>query len=242
MEMLSGAKRFHRSVTICRRATAGGWHGRCSARSWRLPARLALMNPESPVTLRKTTYRGVMVFHLSWEEDGTAQEKSFPTEGDAVVEMAAIEERLRVAASTGKGLTVNPFGLGVPFITSKDVHFASLKLQPRGLTFRESITDYVAAVAALQGTDTAVPEAAREYAEASKALKPFDVSLGQAVFEWAELKKQVGDKPLFEVLRAYLKLTAGATEASPPAAWSAEVSPGLPASVAASAPGNPEAG
>ena len=173
------------------------------------------MNPDSPVTLRKTTYRGVMVFHLSWEEDGAPREKSFPSEAEAVMEMVAIEARLRETEAAGKGLTVNPFGAATPFITSKDVHFASLKLQPRGLTFRESITDYVTAVVALQGTDTAVPEAAREYAEAIKALKPFDVSLDQAVFEWVEIKKQVGDKPLFEVLRAYLKVAA---EAPPPVA------------------------
>jgi len=164
------------------------------------------MNPESPVTLRKTTFRGVSEFHLSWEEDGVMREKGFTNEAEAVVEMLAIEVRLRAAVASGKGLTVNPFGETTPFITSKDVHFASLKLQPRGLAFREAITDYVAAVTALQGTDAGVPEAARDYAEAIKALKPFDVSLGQAVFEWVELKKQVGDKPLFEVLRAYLKL------------------------------------
>ena len=176
------------------------------------------MNPESPVTLRKTSYRGIMDFRLSWEEGGMAQEKSFTTEAEAVMEMVSIEGRLRAAAAEGKGLTVNPFGETTPFITSKDVHFASLKLQPRGLAFRESVTDYVAAVTALEGTEASVPEAARDYAEAVKALKPFDVSLGQAVFEWVELKKQVGDKPLFELLRAYRKLTG---EGGAPAAGDA---------------------
>ncbi|MBC8008610.1 MAG: hypothetical protein H7067_00760 [Burkholderiales bacterium] len=163
------------------------------------------MNPESPVSLHKISYRGVVAFKLTWPEGGTEHEKTFSTEGEAVTEMAAIEQRLRLAAMAGQGLTVNPFGTQSPFINSKDVNFAALKLQPRGLKFRDSIDDYVAAVNALKGTGVGVTEAARFFAEASSELKPFDATVMQAVFEWAALKKQVGATPLFEVLRVYLK-------------------------------------
>jgi hypothetical protein len=163
------------------------------------------MNSESPVSLHKITYRGVVAYKLTWKEGAAEQEKSFGTEGEAVAEMAVIEERLRAAAMAGRGLTVNPFGIGEPYINSKDVNFAALKLQPRGLKFREAIDEYVAAVAALKGSDTGVAEAARFFAEASAELKRYDVTVMQAVFEWATLKKQVGEVPLFEVLRVYLK-------------------------------------
>jgi hypothetical protein len=125
------------------------------------------MNPESPVTLFKVSYRGVVAFQLKWVEGGTEREASFPTEADAVMETTAIEERLRVAALAGQGLTVNPFGMHTPFITSKDVHYASLKLQPRGLKFREVIDDYVAAVTTLKGHETSVGAVVTNYAEAS---------------------------------------------------------------------------
>lgn len=163
------------------------------------------MNSESPVSLHKITYRGVLAYKLTWAEGEAEHEKTFATEAEAVAEMAAIEERLRVAAMAGQGLTVNPFGAHTPFINSKDVNFAALKLQPRGLKFRESIDDYVAAVAALKGSGVGVTEAARFFAEASAELKPYDVTVMQAVFEWVELKKKTGDVPLFEVLRVYLK-------------------------------------
>lgn len=170
------------------------------------------MNAESPVTLRKVSYRGVVVFHLAWAEGGGAREQTCENEEEAVVAMAEIEERLRVAEMAGKGLTVNPFGEAKPFITSKDVHFAALRLQPRNLGFREAIQDYVGAVAALQGTGVGVVEAAKAYAEAQRVLRPFEVSLEQVVFEWAELKKQLGDKPVFELLRG----VGGAALETPP--------------------------
>lgn len=133
------------------------------------------------------------------------REANFATEAEAVVEMHAIEERLKVAAMAGKGLTVNPFGELKPFITSKDVHFAALRLQPRGLDFRTVITDYVAAEQGLRPLGVSVGEAARVFGEAAVAVKPFDTSVEQAVFEWAELKRQVGDTPFFELLRAFLE-------------------------------------
>lgn len=166
------------------------------------------MNPESPVTLFKITYRGVMSFHLKWEEGGAEKEEGFSTEAEAVTAMSVIEERLRVASLAGQGLTVNPFGMHLPFINSKDVHYAALKLQPRGLKFREVIDDHVAAVATLKGTDMGVAAAATAYAEAMHALKAYDVSVQQAVFEWIELKKQTGDRPVYEVLRGYLQSKA----------------------------------
>lgn len=145
------------------------------------------MSNESPVTLHKTNYRGLVQFQLKWTEEGKEREAHFHTEAEAVMETAVIEERLRVAALAGQGYTVNPFGAHIPFINSKDVHYASLKLQPRGLKFREVIDDYVAMTA---------------------ALKIHDVTPQQAVFEWLELKKQAGDAPLHEVLRVYLKAQA----------------------------------
>jgi hypothetical protein len=129
----------------------------------------------------------------------------FRRKPEAVIETTAIEERLRVAALAGQGLTVNPFGMHTPFITSKDVHYASLKLQPRGLKFREVIDDYVAAVTTLKGHETSVGAVVTNYAEASLALKPYDVSPQQALFEWLEVKKHIGDRPFFEVLRGYLQ-------------------------------------
>lgn len=166
------------------------------------------MNSESPVTLHKHSYRGATSYLVTWKEDGVAREKSFPLEAEAVMEMAEIEKRLQLAAMAGKGLTVNPFGAHTPFINSKDVHFAALKLQPRGLKFRDSIEDYVAAVASLKGTGLSVAEAGKQMAEVATTLKPFDMTASQAVFEWAELKKQIGETPLFEVLRVYLKAKA----------------------------------
>jgi hypothetical protein len=159
------------------------------------------MNNDSPVTMRRISYRGTVVFHLAWEEGGAAREQACETEEEAVVATARIEGRLRREAMAGQGLTVNPFGEEKPFITSKDVHFAALRLQPRNLVFRDVIQDYVAAVAALQGTGVGVAEAAKHYAGASRGLAAFDVSLEQVVFEWIELKKQVGEKPVFELLR-----------------------------------------
>lgn len=169
------------------------------------------MNTESPVSLHKITYRGVAAFQLTWQEGGAAQEKSFPTEAEAVVEMGAIETRLREAAMAGKGLTVNPFGAHIPFINSKDVHFAALKLQPKGLKFRESIEDYVAAAAAVKGSGLSVAEAARQAAEAVAQVKPFDVTLSHAIYEWVELKKLVGDRPLSDLVRVYKQATAAQT-------------------------------
>lgn len=163
------------------------------------------MNTDESVTMQQTSYRGVSIHTLRWREAGADREETFETQEQAVVAKAEIEERLRVAAMAGRGLTVNPFGVGEPFITSKDVHFASMRLQPRGLKFREAIEQYVAAHVALKGSDASVVEAARYFAEASAELKRFDVTVMQAVFEWATLKKQVGDVPLFEVLRVYLK-------------------------------------
>lgn len=145
------------------------------------------MSMESPVTLHKINYRGSVEFQLKWTEGGESREASFSTEADAVMETTVIEERLRVAALAGQGLTVNPFGMHVPFINSKDVHYASLKLQPRGLKFREVIDDYVSM---------------------SAALKPYDVTPQQVVYEWLEMKKQIGERPLYEVLRVYLQATA----------------------------------
>ncbi|MDF3058796.1 MAG: hypothetical protein K0R17_3011 [Rariglobus sp.] len=178
------------------------------------------MNSESPVTLQKINYRGVVAFQLRWLEAEKESEASFPTEAEAVMEMTAIEERLRVATLAGQGLTVNPFGMHLPFINSKDVHYASLKLQPRGLKFRESIDDYLGALVALKGLEASVTEASAHYAEARLALKPFDVSPQQALFEWLELKKHLGDRPLYEVLRVYLKAMSAETTpeaAEPPA-------------------------
>ena len=163
------------------------------------------MNSESPVTLYQVIYRGAVAYKLKWLEEGTEHEKSFPLEAEAVMEMAAIEERLRVAEMAGQGLTVNPFGMHTPFINSKDVHFAALKLQPRGLKFRESIEDYVAAVHIVKGQGTTVAAALAGLVEINASLKPYDVSLQQVVFEWLEIKKQIGDRPLYELLRAYLK-------------------------------------
>ncbi|HTJ79241.1 MAG TPA: hypothetical protein VL357_09610 [Rariglobus sp.] len=168
------------------------------------------MNSETPVTLHQTFYRGLVAFQVRWAEEGTEREKTFPTEAEAVAEMAVIEERLRVAKMAGQGLTVNPFGMHIPFISSKDVNFAALKLQPRGLKFRESIDDYVAAINALNGLETTVAAAVAGFVEASQSLKSYDVSVQQAVFEWLELKKQTGDRPLYEVLGAYLKMKASA--------------------------------
>lgn len=160
------------------------------------------MNTVPPVRYQKRSYRGVTEFHLAWEEAGKTREKTFATEAEAVVEMAELEERLRTGVAAGQGLTVNPFGLEVPFVTSKDVQFAALRLQPRGLGFRDAILGYVGAHGLLQGTGVSVVEAARAYAEAEHALKPHDVSLAQAVFEWVELKKAAAGRPLFELLRA----------------------------------------
>ena len=167
----------------------------------------------SPVTLHQIIYRGTVAYKLKWLEEGAEHEKSFPLEAEAVMEMAVIEERLRVAEMAGQGLTVNPFGMHTPFINSKDVHFASLKLQPRGLKFRESIEDYVAAVNIVKGQGTTVAAALAGLVEINASLKPYEVSLQQVVFEWMEIKKQIGNRPLYEVLRAYLKTPAGAETA-----------------------------
>lgn len=160
------------------------------------------MSSPSPVRFQRRSYRGVIQYVLSWEEAGAARENAFATEAEAVVAMTEIEERLRTGVAAGQGLTVNPFGLEVPFVTSKDVQFAALRLQPRGLGFRDAILGYVGAHGLLQGTGASVVEAARAYAEAEHALKPHDVSLAQAVFEWVELKKAAAGRPLFELLRA----------------------------------------
>lgn len=172
------------------------------------------MNNDSPVTMRRISYRGTVVYHLAWAEGGAAREQTCESEEEAVVAMAQIEGRLRLAAMAGQGLTVNPFGEATPFITSKDVQFAALRLQPRNLVFRDVIQDHVAAVAALQGMKISVAEAAKHYAQASRGLAAFDVSLEQVVFEWIELKKQLGDKPIFELLRSPLQPPVSA---SPPA-------------------------
>ena len=123
------------------------------------------------------------------------------------MEMGAIEERIRVAAMVGQGLTVNPFGMHIPFINSKDVHFAALKLQPRGLKFRESIEDYFAAVNIAEEMGMSVEEAVGGLAGLNRSLKPYDVSPQQAIFEWLEIKSQIVDRPLYEVLRAYSKMS-----------------------------------
>jgi hypothetical protein len=170
------------------------------------------MNSESPVTLYRLNYRGLEQFQLKWSEGGEEREASFPTEAEAVMETTVIEERLRVAKLAGQGLTVNPFGMHVPFINSKDVHYASLKLQPRGFKFREVIDEYVAAANALKGTDTTVAAAVAAYVDDFKVLKPYDVTPQQAVFEWLELKKQIGDRPLYEILKVYLKATTAQPE------------------------------
>jgi hypothetical protein len=162
---------------------------------------MAAMNNDSPVTMRRISYRGTVVYHLAWAEGGAAREQTCESEEEAVVAMAQVEGRLKREARAGQGLTVNPFGEAQPFITSKDVHFAALRLQPRKLVFRDVILDYIAAATALQGTGTVVAEAAKHYAEASRGLAAFDVSLEQVVFEWIELKKQLGDRPIFELLR-----------------------------------------
>lgn len=175
------------------------------------------MNADSPVTMHKVSYRGAEEFLLKWKEGGKECEAKFPTEADAVMETTVIEERLRVAALAGQGLTVNPFGMHVPFINSKDVHYASLKLQPRGFKFREVIDEYVTAAAALKGLDTSVGAAVASHVEAALALKPYEVTPQQALFEWLEVKKQIGDKPFYEVLRGYLQsktATTTTTEAS----------------------------
>ena len=163
------------------------------------------MNPESPVSMHKVSYRGAEEFLLKWKEGGKECEAKFATEADAVMATTEIEERLRVAALAGQGLTVNPFGAHTPFINSKDVHYASMKLQPRGLKFREVIDDYVAAAGALKGLDTGVGAAAVKYAEACRELAPFETTPEQALFEWLEVKRQIGDKPFYTVLKAYLQ-------------------------------------
>ncbi|MFA6287841.1 MAG: hypothetical protein WC661_10700 [Opitutaceae bacterium] len=173
------------------------------------------MESESPITIHQILYRGTVAYKLKWTEVGTEHEKSFPTEAEAVMEMGVIEERIRVAAMAGQGLTVNPFGMHIPFINSKDVHFAALKLQPRGLKFRESIEDYVAAVNVAKELGTSVAAGMGSLAELNRSLKPYDVSPQQAVFEWLEIKKQIGDRPLYEVLRAYLKMTAAVEPPKP---------------------------
>jgi len=162
------------------------------------------MNPESLVTMHKVSYRGAEEFMLKWLEGGKECEVKFGTEADAVMATAEIEERLRVAALAGQGLTVNPFGEHTPFINSKDVHYAAMKLQPRGLKFREVIDEYVASASALKGLETSVGAAVAGYVEAALALKPYEVTPQQALFEWLEVKKQTGDKPFYEVLRGYL--------------------------------------
>jgi len=173
------------------------------------------MNSESPITMHRVTYRGAEEFLLKWVEGGKECEAKFPTEADAVIATGEIEERLRVAALAGQGLTVNPFGAHTPFINSKDVHYASMKLQPRGLKFREVIDDYVGAVAALKGFETTVGAAAASHAEACKALLPYDTTPAQALFEWLEVKRQIGEKPLYEVLRGYLQAKSEKAVESP---------------------------
>ncbi len=166
------------------------------------------MESESPVTIHQILNRGSVAYKLKWTETGIEHDKSFPTEAEAVMEMGAIEERIRVAAMAGQGLTVNPFGMHIPFINSKDVHFAALKLQPRGLKFRESIEDYVAAVNIAKEMGMSVAAAVGGLAELNRSLEPYDMSPQQAIFEWLEIKSQIGDRPLYEVLRAYLKMSA----------------------------------
>jgi hypothetical protein len=172
------------------------------------------MNAESPVSMHKVSYRGAEEFLLKWKEGGKECEAKYATEAEAVMATTEIEERLRVAALAGQGLTVNPFGAHTPFINSKDVHYASMKLQPRGLKFREVIDDYVAAAGALKGLDTSVGAAVAGYVEAALALKPYEVTPQQALFEWLEVKRQIGDKPFYEVLRGYLQSKTTTTTTS----------------------------
>lgn len=173
------------------------------------------MNNDSPVTMRRISYRGTVVYHLAWAEGGSMREQTCESEEEGVVAMAKIEGRLKREAMAGQGLTVNPFGEEKPYITSKDVHFAALRLQPRKLVFRDVIQDYVAAATALQGMEVSVGEAAKHYAEASRGLAAFDVSLEQVVFEWIELKKQLGDRPIFELLRPRAEPAAETTTEPP---------------------------
>jgi hypothetical protein len=173
------------------------------------------MNAESPVTMHKVSYRGAEEFLLKWMEGGKELEEKFATEADAVMATGEIEERLRVAALAGQGLTVNPFGAHTPFINSKDVHYASMKLQPRGLKFRDVIDDYVGAVTTLKGIGIGVGAAVAQHAEACRALEPFEVTPEQALFEWMEVKRQIGDKPLYAVLRGYLQAQPEKTETPP---------------------------
>lgn len=156
------------------------------------------------------------MYHLKWAEGGENRDASFSSEEEAVVETGVIEERLRVASLAGQGLTVNPFGMHTPFINSKDVNYAALKLQPRGLKFRESIDEYVAAIAALKPLGTSVSAAVASHVEACQALKPYDTTPQQALFEWLEVKKQIGDKPLYEVLRGYLQAKSEKAAETPP--------------------------
>ena len=166
-----------------------------------------IMSGESPVSMHKVTYRGAEEFLLKWLEGGKECEAKFATEADAVMATGEIEERLRVAALAGQGLTVNPFGAHTPFINSKDVHYASMKLQPRGLKFREVIDDYVGAATVLKGlgAGVGVGAAAVQHAQACKALQAFEVTPEQALFEWMEVKRQIGDQPFHVVLKAYLQ-------------------------------------
>jgi hypothetical protein len=177
---------------------------------------LRIMNPESPVTLYKIHYRGSIVYHLKWAEGRENREASFPSEEEAVMETTVIEERLRVASLAGQGLTVNPFGMHTPYINSKDVNYAALKLQPRGFKFREVIDEYVTAVTALKPYGTSVSAAVASHVEACLALKPYDTTPQQALFEWLEVKKQIGDKPFFEVLRGYLQAKTEQSAEPPP--------------------------
>ena len=162
--------------------------------------------------MHKVSYRGAEEFWLKWVEGGKECEAKYPTEADAVMETTVIEERLRVAALAGQGLTVNPFGAHTPFINSKDVHYASMKLQPRGLKFREVIDDYVGAVVALKGLNVGVGAAVAKHAEACRALEPFEVTPEQALFEWMEVKRQIGDKPFYAVLKAYMQAKPEGTQ------------------------------
>ncbi len=167
-----------------------------------------------PVTLQQIANRGSLYYRLVWTEEGAACEQVFQTEEEAVIEMSAIEERLRAAAMAGQGFTVNPFGELKPFVNSRDVHYASLKLRPRGLSFREVIDDFVAAHTALKPFSVRPLDAAKAHAEALANLQPFDVTPAQVVYEWIELKKQIGDTPFHELLRAWLA-TKKSEESSP---------------------------
>lgn len=181
------------------------------------------MSTEPPkVVLQELAHRGIIFYQLLWSEDGQEQCRKFETEAEAVVEMLAIEERLRAAALAGQGLTVNPFGELKPFVTSRDVHYASLKLRPRGLQFRETIDDYIAAHTVLRPLEMTPSEAAKHLADATAQLKPFDTTVDQAVYEWIEIKKQIGDAPFFELLRAWRNAKASTpSEETPPPAPSA---------------------